>query len=136
MKQLTLPQLRAVLGIDAVTYEAVKPSIKLADGLSATILDSILKKGIASRADARPFVTYYIAEVRHAPAYKGQRGVTFGRGSNYARQVDRILAKMFNDIEAKPAKPSASNKSDPVKRLLKAYAELTGAEKRRFKSAL
>jgi hypothetical protein len=135
-KRLTLPQLRATLGINAATYEAVKPSIKLADGLSATILEQLLAHGIATRADARPFVTYYIAEVRKAETYKGQRGVTFGRGSNYARQVDRILAKMFNDIEAKPAKPTSSNKSDPVKRLLKAYAELTGAEKRRFKSAL
>ena len=99
-------------------------------------MEKLLAHGIASRADARPFVTYYIAEVRKAETYKGQRGVTFGRGSNYARQVDRILAKMFNDIEAKPAKPTSSNKTDPVKRLLKAYADLTGAEKRRFKSAL
>ena len=135
-KALTLSELRAVLGIDANTYEAVKPSIKLADNLSANIMESVLKKGIASRADARPFVVFYIAEARKAPTYKGQRGVTFGHSTNYARQVDRILAKMFNDIEAKPAKPKTSNKTDPVKRLLKAYAELTGAEKRRFKSAL
>ena len=135
-KALTLSELRAVLGIDANTYEAVKPSIKLADNLSANIMESVLKKGIASRADARPFVVFYIAEARKAPTYKGQRGVTFGHSTNYARQVDRILAKMFNDIEATPAKPKTSNKSDPVKRLLKAYAELTGAEKRRFKSAL
>ena len=104
--------------------------------LSATILETLLKQGIADRATARPFVVFYIAEVRKAPTYKGQRGVTFGHSTNYARQVDRILAKMFNDIEAKPAKPTSSNKSDPVKRLLKAYAELTGAEKRRFKNAL
>ena len=135
-KALKPAELRLALGINATTYEAVKPSIQLADGLSATILETLLKLGIASRADARPFVVFYIAEARNAPTYKGQRGVTFGRGSNYARQVDRILAKMFNDIEAKPAKPKTSNKSDPVKRLLKAYADLTGAEKRRFKSAL
>ena len=137
-KRLTLAQLRATLGINANTYEAVKPSIKLADGLSATILEQLLAYGIASRDDARPFVTYYIAEVRKAETYKGQRGVTFGRGSSYGRQVDRILAKMFKDVEAKPAKPKAKKnyKSDPVKRLLNVYAKLTSAEKRRFKSAM
>ena len=137
-KALKLSELRAVLGIDANTYKAVKPSIQLADGVSATILESLLKKGIASRADARPFVVFYIAEARNAPTYKGQRGVTFGHSTNYARQVDRILSEMFNDIEAKPAKPKAktSHKTDPVKRLLNSYAKLTSAEKRRFKSAL
>ncbi len=134
--KLTLAQLRATLGINATTYEAVKPSIKLADNLSATILEQLLAHGIASRADARPFVTYYIAEVRGAETYKGQRGVTFGRGSNYGRQVDRILAKMFSDIEAKAGKPTSSNKKDAVQKLLDAYAQLTGAEKRRFKNAL
>ena len=133
-KALKLSELRAVLGIDAVTYEAVKPSIKLADNLSANIMESVLKKGIASRADARPFVVFYIAEARKAPTYKGQRGVTFGRGSNYARQVDRILAKMFNDIEAKPVKPKAkkNHKQDAVASLFKKWEALSGAEKRRF----
>ena len=41
-KRLTLAQLRATLGINAATYEAVKPSIKLAAGLSATILEQLL----------------------------------------------------------------------------------------------
>jgi hypothetical protein len=135
-KRLTLAQLRTTLGIKATTYEAFKPSIQLADGLSATILQTALKLGIADRTTARPFVTYYIAEARNAEAYKGQRGVTFGRGTNYSRQVDRILAKMFTDVEATPAKPKSSNKTDAVAKLLKAYQALTGAEKRRFKAAL
>ena len=135
-KRLTLAQLRATLGIQASTYEAFKPCIQLADGLSATILQTALKLGIADRTTARPFVTYYIAEARNAEAYNGQRGVTFGRGTNYSRQVDRILAKMFTDVEATPAKPQSSNKTDAVAKLLKSYQALTGAEKRRFKAAL
>ena len=50
-KALKPAELRLALGINATTYEAVKPSIQLADGLSATILETLLKLGIASRAE-------------------------------------------------------------------------------------
>ena len=138
MKQLTLVQLRATLGIDAVTYEAVKPSIKLADNLSANIMESMLKKGIASRADARPFAMEWASNKYREPLKNGQRGLTFKRRGTGAEQaVTRVLQVCYPSAD-KPAKPKAktSNKTDPVKRLLNAYAKLTSAEKRRFKSAM
>ena len=127
--------LRTALGITTAQYELVKPTLKLADGVSVTLAEQLLKHGIGDKATARPFVVYYLAEVRTgAMAYlkDGQRGVTFGNGNKYERQLTRILSKIFDDVQAEaPAKKGNTN-ADKVAKLFAQWQSLTASEKRRF----
>ena len=111
----------------------------LADTESASFAEQLMALGIASRAEARPFAVEWASKKYHEPIKQdGQRGATFKRRGTAAEQaVTRVLQVCYPSAD-KPAKPKAktSNKTDPVKRLLNAYAKLTGAEKRRFKNAL
>ena len=106
---------------------------------SASFAEQLMALGIASRAEARPFAVEWASKKYHEPIKQdGQRGATFKRRGTAAEQaVTRVLQVCYPSAD-KPAKPKAktSNKTDPVKRLLDAYAKLTGAEKRRFKNAL
>ena len=128
--------LRTALGITTAQYELVKPTLKLADGVSVTLAEQLLKHGIGDKTTARPFVVYYLAEVRSgAMAYlkDGQRGVTFGNGNKYERQVTRMLSKIFDDVQAesKPFKKGNKN-TDKVKALFTKWQALSASEKRRF----
>ena len=111
----------------------------LADSESASFAEQLMALSIASRAEARPFAVEWASKKYHEPIKQdGQRGATFKRRGTAAEQaVTRVLQVCYPSAD-KPAKPKAktSNKTDPVKRLLDAYAKLTGAEKRRFKNAL
>ena len=127
--------LRTALGITTAQYELVKPTLKLADGVSVTLAEQLLKHGIGDKTTARPFVVYYIAEIRSgAMAYlkDGQRGVTFGNGNKYERQVTRILSKIFDDVQAEAPAKKTSNKPDIVKALFTKWQALSASEKRRF----
>ena len=64
--------------------------------------------------------------------YQGQRGVTFGNGNKYERQVTRILSKIFDDVQAEPKPIKASGKVDKVSKLIEQWQSLSAAEKRRF----
>jgi hypothetical protein len=133
-QQFNALSLRTALGITTAQYELVKPTLKLADGVSVTLAEQLLKHGIGDKATARPFVVYYLAEVRTgAMAYlkDGQRGVTFGNGNKYERQVTRILSKIFDDVQAESTS-SKSNKTDKVKALFTKWQALSASEKRRF----
>ena len=134
-QQFNALSLRTALGITTAQYELVKPTLKLADGVSVTLAEQLLKHGIGDKTTARPFVVYYIAEIRSgAMAYlkDGQRGVTFGNGNKYERQVTRILSKIFDDVQAEAPAKKTSNKPDIVKALFTKWQALSASEKRRF----
>ena len=61
----------------------------------------------------------------------GQRGLTFGYGNKYERQVTRMLSKIFDDVQAESTS-SKSNKADKVAWLFKKWEALSASEKRRF----
>jgi hypothetical protein len=127
--------LRTALGITTAQYELVKPTLKLADGVSVTLAEQLLKHGIGDKATARPFVVYYLAEVRSgAMAYlkDGQRGVTFGNGNKYERQVTRLLSKIFDDVQAESTSSTSNKNTDKVKALFTKWQALSASEKRRF----
>ena len=131
-RSLNALELRTALGITDAQYQAVKPTLQLADSVSVTLAAKLMELGIADKATARPFVVFYIADVRKAPAYKGQRGVTFGNGNKYERQVTRILSKIFDDVQAERKPVKASGKADKVSKLFEQWQALSAAEKRRF----
>ena len=133
-KSFNATSLINTLAISRKVYDAALPSIKLADNLSVSILEKLLPLGISDKATARPFVVYYVAEQSNAMPYEGQRGITFGYGTNEERRVTRILSKMFDDTAT--SKPKTANKVDPVKSLVTRYTALTAAEKRRFLASI
>ena len=133
-QQFNASSLRTALGITTAQYESVKPTLELADSMSVTLASKLLALGIGDKSTARPFVVYYIAEVRKgamALAYEGQRGITFGYGNKYERQVTRMLSKIFDDVQAESTS-SKSNKPYKVKALFTKWQALSASEKRRF----
>lgn len=124
--------------INTNTYNAIVPTLKLADISSASLLDTLLKNGIGTRKDAVPYVVFYVSELSTTTRkpYEGQRGWTFGRGTAEQRRTDRILDNIFMDVEADAKKPKTSKKKDKVARLVTGFGKLNAAEKRRFLAAI
>ena len=130
--------MKLATAINANTYRAIVPTLKLADIPSASLLDTLLANGVGTRKDAVPYVVFYVTQlpkVTRKP-YEGQRGWTFGRGTAEQRRTDRILDNIFVDVEADAKKPKTSKKKDKVARLVTAYQAMTAAEKRRFLAAI
>jgi hypothetical protein len=108
-----------------------------ADNSTLSFAERLLALGVADKATAKPLAMEW-AIAKHPTATKeGLRGVTFVERNTAAEQaMYRVLAVCFPSAD-KPS-PQASNKteSDEVAKLLKKYAALTAAEKRRFKNLL
>lgn len=106
-----------------------------ADNLSASCTDRLLSLGFADRATAKPVAMEWAAAKYKAKIEQGQRGAKLPRDSAAERAMNRVLAICFPAADApKAARQHAPQ--DAVERALKAYAKLTGPEKRSFKLAL
>lgn len=126
--------MKLATAINSNIYQAIVPTLKLADISSASLLDTLLANGVGTRKDAVPYVVFYVTQlpkVTRKP-YEGQRGWTFGRGTAEQKRTDRILDNIFVDVEAGVKKPKTNSKIDKVKRLVTSFGKLTAAEKRRF----
>ena len=126
--------MKLATAINLNTYQAIVPTLKLADIESATLLDTLLTNGVGTRAEARPYAVFYVSELattKRKP-YKGQRGWTFGRGTAEDKRVNRILDNIFVDVQKDTKKPQTSKKKDAVTKLVESYEKLTTAQKRRF----
>ena len=137
-KKFNATELRKALNIKESTYVAIKPSIELADNLSASIMEQLLANGLSTREEATPYVVFYVANIKkEAQPYMGQRGWTFGRDA-YAedKRYRRILDKMFNDTVVTSPKPKKAKKTDLVTQLVAKYSKLTKAEQRRFLASI
>ena len=130
--------MKLATAINARTYRAIVPTLKLADISSASLLDTLLVNGVGTRKDAVPYVVFYVSELSTTTRkpYEGQRGWTFGRGTAEQKRTDRILDNIFVDVEADAKKPKTSKKKDKVARLVAAYEGMTAAEKRRFLASI
>jgi len=126
--------MKLATAINANTYRAIVPTLKLADTPSASLLDTLLSNGVGTRKDAVPYVVFYVTQLPNVTRkpYEGQRGWTFGRGTAEQRRTDRILDNIFVDVDADAKKPKASKKTDKVAQLKSAFDKLTSAERRRF----
>jgi hypothetical protein len=130
--------MKLATAINANTYRAIVPTLKLADISSASLLDTLLSNGVGTRKDAVPYVVFYVSELSTTTRkpYEGQRGWTFGRGTAEQKRTDRILDNIFVDVEADARKPKKNKKLDKVARLVTAYEGMTAAEKRRFLASI
>ena len=109
-----------------------------ADNNAVSYMDRLLSLGIASRAEAKPHAMAWASIRYDAPIESGRKGDKLPRDSDAVRAMNRVLATCFPSVD-KPSTVSpkrTANKTDDVAKLIKAYAKLTGAEKRRFKSSI
>ena len=130
--------MKLATAINSNIYQAIVPTLKLADIESATLLDTLLSNGVGTRKDAVPYVVFYVTQlpkVTRKP-YEGQRGWTFGRGTAEQKRTDRILDNIFVDVNADAKKPKTNKKTDKVAKLVSAYEAMTAAEKRRFLASI
>ncbi len=107
-----------------------------ADKSSASFAERLMKIGIGDRATARPLAMEWAANKYNAKIEQGLQGAKLPRDSAAERAMNRVLAQCFPSVDLPKATPAASNQQDVVAKLLKAYAKLTPAEKRKFKAAI
>lgn len=105
-----------------------------ADNESAGFAERLFKLGIGDRATAKPLAMEWAATKYKATIEQGQRGDKLPRNSAAERAMFRVLDVCFPaaDMPKAPKAPKQSTQSDPVQKLLVAYAKLTPAEKRKF----
>jgi len=128
----------------SLNKQAIFAVFKDADDSSASFADRLFKLGVADRATARPLAMEWA--LAHAQSkkldagvklIKGQRGLTFSKRDTAAeRMMNRVLGLCFPTADLAKPKAKSNNKADPVESLLKKFASLTAAEKRRFKAAI
>ena len=120
----------------AINTTAINAVFELVDNQSTSFTEKLFALGVCTRAIARPLAVQWAATKYGEKVIKGQRGDTLKRGSAAEQAVKRVLNVCFPQDEQVSAKPASANKTDIVTSLLKKYAALTGAEKRRFMMSL
>ena len=128
----------------SLNKQAIFAVFKDADNSSASFADRLFQLGVADRATARPLAMEWAlanAQSKKLDAgvklIKGQRGLTFSKRDTAAeRMMNRVLGLCFPTADLVKPKAKSNNKADPVESLLKKFASLTAAEKRRFKAAI
>lgn len=102
-----------------------------ADNQSASFAERLMALGIATRTDAKPFAMEWAAAKYRVKIEQGQRGAKLPRDSAAEKAMNRVLSLCFPAVDMPKAKAKSSS-TDPVAKLLSAYAKLTPAEKRSF----
>jgi hypothetical protein len=121
----------------AINTIAINAVFEAVDKSSTSFTEKLIMLGVCTRAIARPLAVQWAAtKYEGVKARPGQRGMTLPRGSAAEQAVKRILNVCFPPAERPQSTGNAANKADPVTLLLKKYAALTGAEKRRFMMSL
>jgi hypothetical protein len=117
--------------MNAINKSAIFAVFNDADTSSASFADRLFQLGVGDRATAKPLAMEWAATKYKATIEQGQRGDKLPRNSAAERAMFRVLDVCFPKADM-PATPKESSQSDPVTKLLKAYAKLTPAEKRKF----
>lgn len=128
-----------LLGINPAVLAASAPTFELADGSSASFADELMKAGIASRAEARPYaMAWAIAKYADTGLKEGQRGLTYTRRDSASeRAVNRVLAACYPSVDLPKAKATGrKHTASAVEKLVAAYEKLSAAEKRSFKAKI
>jgi len=109
-----------------------------ADNNAVSYMDRLLTLGIASRNEAKPHAMEWASIKYDTKIIEGRQGNQLPRDTPAVRAMNRVLATCFPSVDkVSTVNPKAvAKKTDNVAKLIKAYAELTGAEKRRFKSSI
>lgn len=120
----------------AINKTAIFAVFTDADKSSASFAERLFALGVADRATAKPLAMEWAAKKYGVTIEQGQRGAKLPRDSAAEKAMNRVLGLCFPATDLPKATPAASNQQDVVAKLLKAYAKLTPAEKRKFKAAI
>lgn len=109
-----------------------------ADNAALSFAESLLALGVGDRATARPLALEWASAKFEVKIVDGQRGKTLDpKAAKYEAAKStcrRVLEVCFPGADA--GVQFKRNDTDPVERLVKLYAKLTGAQKRSFKAAI
>jgi hypothetical protein len=119
----------------AINTIAINAVFEAVDKSSTSFTERLLALGVGTRAIAYPLAMQWASKRYNDKIVSGQRGDRLTRDSAADKAMRRVLDVCFPSAE-RPSTSKSASKADPVTSLLKKYAALTGAEKRRFMMSL
>ena len=126
---------QAFIALNTTAVAAASKVFAQIESQSDVWVESLAKAGIIG-ADIKVYAVIYVAEQSGKMPKPSQRGgLTFDKGTTEYNRVEYLVRVASGAAAAKAAKRS-SGKVDLVAKALKAYAELTPAQKRQFKAAI
>ena len=120
----------------AINTTAINAVFTAVDKSSTSFTEDLFLLGVCTRAIAYPLAMAWAAKKYGVQVAKGQRGDTLPRYSAADKAMRRVLDVCFPPAERPQSTSKSVSKTDAVTSLLKLYAALTGAEKRRFMMSL
>jgi hypothetical protein len=121
----------------AINTTAINAVFEAVDNSSTSFTEKLLLLGVCTRAIAYPLAMQWAAKKYGDKIVAGQRGDRLTRDGAADKAMRRVLDVCFPSAERPQSTGKKSaNKTDAVTSLLKKYAALTGAEKRRFMLSL
>ena len=126
---------QAFIALNTTAVAAASKVFAAIESQSDAWSESLAKAGIIG-ADIKVYAVIYVAEQSGKMPKPSQRGgLTFDKGTTEYNRVEYLVRVASGAAAAKAAKRS-SGKVDLVAKALKAYAELSPAQKRQFKAAI
>jgi hypothetical protein len=126
---------QAFIALNTTAVAAAAKVFAQIESQSDAWAESLAKAGIVG-PDIKVYAVIYVAEQSGKMPKPSQRGgLTFDKGTTEYNRVEYLVRVASGAAAAKAAKRS-SGKTDLVAKLLKAYAELTPAQKRSFKAQI
>ena len=120
----------------AINTIAINAVFEAVDKSSTSFTERLLALGVGTRAIAYPLAMQWASKRYNDKIVSGQRGDRLTRDSAADKAMRRVLDVCFPPAERPQSTSKSASKADPVTSLLKRYAALTGAEKRRFMMSL
>ena len=120
----------------AINTTAINAVFTAVDKSSTSFTEDLFLLGVCTRAIAYPLAMQWAATKYGDKIVSGQRGDRLTRDSAADKAMRRVLDVCFPPAERPQSTSKSASKADVVTSLLKRYAALTGAEKRRFMMSL
>lgn len=127
---------KAFITANTTAFAAASKVFAQIESQSDQWADALASAGIVG-PDIRVFAVAYVAEKSGVQPHPSRKGgaLTFKKDSKEDNRVKYLVAVATGAAAAKAAK-RGMGKTDPVEALLKAYADLTAAQKRSFKAQI
>ena len=126
---------QAFIALNTTAVAAATKVFAAIESQSDLWVEALAKAGIMG-ADIKVYAVIYVAEQSGKMPKPSQRGgLTFDKGTTEYNRVE-YLVRVASGAAAVKAANRSSGKVDVVAKLLKAYADLTPAQKKAFKAAI
>ena len=126
---------QAFIALNTTAVAAATKVFAAIEAQSDAWVEALAKAGIMG-VDIKVYAVIYVAEQSGKMPKPSQRGgLTFDKGTTEYNRVE-YLVKVASGAAAVKAANRSSGKVDVVAKLLKAYADLTPAQKKAFKAAI